>query len=59
VRIDAPDAITEVRMYAFTGASVISQSSNVLNLSGIAAGAYLLNVQTVSGVHTKRFIVKP
>ncbi|MDR0733350.1 MAG: fibronectin type III domain-containing protein [Dysgonamonadaceae bacterium] len=59
VRIDAPDAIIDVRMYAFTGAQVISQQSNLLNLSGIAAGVYLLNVRTTSGVYTERFIVKP
>jgi hypothetical protein len=59
VRIEAPEAITDVRMYSFTGAQVISGRSNVLNLSGVAAGIYLLNVQTVSGVYTERFIVKP
>jgi hypothetical protein len=59
VRIEAPEAIVDVRLYAFTGAQIRSQSSNLLSLSGIAAGIYLLNVQTVSGVYTERFIVKP
>ncbi|MDR2691327.1 MAG: fibronectin type III domain-containing protein [Dysgonamonadaceae bacterium] len=58
LRIEAPDAVVDVRMYAFSGVRVLSQSGNLLNLSGIAAGIYLLNVRTTSGIYTERFIVR-
>ena len=59
LRIEAPGDVVDVRMYAFTGVQVRAQHSNLLNLSGIAAGIYLLNVRTTSGVYTERLIVKP
>ena len=59
LRIEAPGDVVDVRMYAFTGAQVRSQHSKLLNLSGIAAGIYLLNVRTTSGVYTERLVVKP
>jgi 3',5'-cyclic AMP phosphodiesterase CpdA len=57
VRIKAPEDVVNVSMYAFTGTQVISQQSNLLDLSGIDTGTYLLNIQTVSGVYTEQFIV--
>ena len=59
LRIEAPEAVVDVRMYAFTGAQVLARSSNLLNLYGIPAGIYLLNVRTTSGIYTERLIVKP
>ena len=59
LRIEAPGDVVDVRMYAFTGVQVLSQHSSLLNLTGIAAGIYLLNVRTTSGVYTERLIVKP
>jgi hypothetical protein len=58
LRIETPDAVINVRMYSFSGIRMRSQSSNLLNLSGIPAGIYLLTVQTTTGVHTDRLVVK-
>jgi hypothetical protein len=59
LRIEAPDAVVDVRMYTFSGIQIRSQHSNLLNLTGISAGIYLLNVRTTSGVYTERLVVKP
>jgi hypothetical protein len=59
LRIETPDAVIDARLYAFSGVQVRSQRDALLNLRGIAAGIYLLQVRTASDVYVERVVVKP
>jgi hypothetical protein len=59
LRIEAPEAVQDVQVYSFAGRRVLSQSGEVLDLSAVPVGVYLLTVRTPSQHYTERLVVKP
>ncbi|MDR3127018.1 MAG: fibronectin type III domain-containing protein [Tannerellaceae bacterium] len=59
LRVEAPEALEEVSLYTFSGVRILSQRSDLLNLSGIPTGIYLLTVRTGSQHYAERLVLKP
>jgi hypothetical protein len=59
LRIETPEAVEEVCLYTFTGVKVLSQRGDMLNLTTVPVGIYLLTVRTASQYYTERLVLKP
>ena len=52
------EGLRKVEMLDMTGRTVLTTSANHINLSGIAAGMYMVRVTTAEGIHTEKVMVK-
>ena len=59
ITVEIAETIENIRVFSMTGQEILSQkNSNVVDLSTIDNGVYLLSVKTATGVYTKSFVVK-
>ncbi|MDR3137379.1 MAG: fibronectin type III domain-containing protein [Tannerellaceae bacterium] len=59
LRIETSEVVEDVRLYTFSGTRILSQRGNMLNLTGIPVGIYLITVRTGSQQYAERLVVKP
>ena len=59
ITINSEEMIENISIFSITGQKVISKENvNVVNLSTIGNGIYIMSVKTTEGIYTERFIVK-
>jgi hypothetical protein len=59
LRIETPEAVEEVSVYTFSGVRIVSQHSDLLNLSAVPVGIYLITVRAGSQHYAERLVIKP
>jgi len=59
ITISVPEVIEDVQVFTLSGSKVLSQKSDVIDLSSFIENIYLINVKTTDGkVYTERLVVK-
>ncbi len=59
ITIDSEEKIEDIRIFSLNGQVVMSQNGgNVVNLSGINDGVYVMSVKTTEGVYNEQLVVK-
>jgi len=56
VSVNVNDKITNVSIYSLTGQKIAETSKNIINISGLSNGLYIVSVTTVKGTSTQKLI---
>lgn len=58
LHIKSNDKVNAVKVYDMTGKLLLTDSKDVVSVSQLQAGNYIVTVETVKGTHTEKFIKK-